>query len=228
MADPVKLSTIVTRIQRLADMENATDFVSTTFIKDLVNQSLAELIDLLRSHFGQEYHRKSHALSIVSGTRSYPLPSDFLALLYAEMELSTSDTRRIHPYTIHTASHARTLHGLDPIFYRIGERGSSNARMIDFLPSPTASHTINIYYIPTAPQLVNDDDTFDAVNGWEDYIVWDVVAALLAKEESDMSYAIGKRESIKRRIESLAGATDQGSPEVIGDVQSHHFEPPYA
>lgn len=209
-------------------MENATDFASTTFIKDLVNQSLAELIDILRSHFGQEYHRKSHAIDIESGTEAYPLPSDFLALLYAELETSSTETRRIFPYNIHNASHARTLPGLDPIFYRIGQRGTSNARMIDFLPPPTGDNTVNIYYIPVAPQLVNDDDTFDAVNGWEDYIVWDVVAALLNKEESDMSYAIGKRESVKHRIESLAGATDQGSPDVIGDVQSQHFEPPYA
>lgn len=228
MADPVKLSTIVTRIQRLADMENATDFASTAFIKDLVNQSLAELIDILRSFFGQEYHRKSHPIAITSGTRAYPLPADFLALLWAELEVSTNETSRIHPYTVHSASHARTLHGTDPIFYRIGERGPSNARMIDFLPEPTGTHAVVLYYIPTAPQLLNDEDTFDAVNGWEDYIVWDVVAALLNKEESDMSYAISKREMIRKRIESLAGATDQGSPDRIGDVQSQHPEPPYA
>lgn len=227
MADFVKLSDIRTRIRRLADMENATDFASNAFINDLINHSIQDLIDLLRSHFGHEYHRKKYTFTTASGTRTYLLPSDFLALLWMEVEFSNNRSAMLRPYNIHDAARMRSIYWPNPIYYRMGERDSTGNRLVDFIPTPSSAYTINLYYLPVAKQLVNDDDRLDTVHGWDDYIVWDVVAQLLAKEESDPTFALQQRADVVKRIESLAGATDQGHPDRVGDVQTDDWSWPY-
>jgi hypothetical protein len=233
MADPVTLLAIRTRVYALADLENAADFASTTVVNDLINQSLAELYDIMRSAYGQEYWRKSTTLTTVAGTSTYSLPADFLSLLYAEYVIGTSERVRLTPYNIHNATRIRNSgvwSNIDPIYYRLGMRTSattSETLLMEFLPTPTGVYSVEVYYVPTMKELSGDTHVVDAVSGWEDYAVWDVVASLLQKEESDASFAIMKRDNIRARIEALAGNRDQGSPEYVSDVEEDYRLPPW-
>ena len=233
MAAPVTLLTIRTRVLALADLENAADFASTTVVNDLINDSLAELYDLLRSAYGQEYHRKSTTITTANGTATYSLPSDFLSLLYVEYVISQAERVRLTPYTIQNATKIRnagTWSNIDPVYYRLGLRTStttSETLLIEFLPTPTGVYSVDVHYVPTAKVLSGDTHVFDAVAGWEAYTVWDVVAALLQKEESDASYAMMKRDAVKARIMELAGARDQGSPEYMADTEEDYTLPPW-
>jgi hypothetical protein len=40
-----------------------------------------------------------------------------------------------------------------------------------------------LWYLPVAADLVDDADTFDGVAGWENWVVWDVVCQLAARDQ---------------------------------------------
>lgn len=225
MASSVSLATIRTRIRRLADMEDTDDLASDAVLNEIINSSYKELIDVLRSCFGHEYDRKSFTIT-TDTSDTYALPDDFLSLLWVEMEAQTGLAVRLHPFSIHNAASYSNTNSSYPLAYRVGRHDPGGhakpVRGIEIRP-PVSGYTLTLWYVPIPDSLDNDNDTFDSVNGWEDYIVWDGVAQLLAKEESDPSFAVRKKAEVEMRIRSLAGSTDQGFPDTVGDVQGNRW-----
>ncbi len=46
-----------------------------------------------------------------------------------------------------------------------------------------------LWYLPLLADLVNDSDTFDGVAGWENWVVWDVVCQLAARDQYEAASA---------------------------------------
>jgi hypothetical protein len=67
---------------------------------------------------------------------------------------------------------------------------------------------------------VNAGDTFDGVNGWEDWACYGAAVDMLNKEESlEQAQALqAQRAVLDSQIDALAGNRDAGMPEVVGDV----------
>lgn len=89
---------------------------------------------------------------------------------------------------------------------------------IRFTPTPTGATSITIWYIPHAPVLVSSTDVWNGFNGWEEYAIVDAAIKCLEKEESDTGSLEMRKQRLIMRIQSLAGARDQGFPEQVTDV----------
>ena len=77
-----------------------------------------------------------------------------------------------------------------------------------------------MWYIPRCPELVADDDEFNGISGWEEYVIVDVAIKMLQKEESDTSVLAAQKANLKKRIEQMSSDRDTGIAETITDVRS--------
>jgi hypothetical protein len=87
-----------------------------------------------------------------------------------------------------------------------------------FVPQPSGVQTIRVWYAPQAADLSSDSDTFQGINGWEEYIIVDVCIKMLTKEESDPSIFAAQKAALIQRIEEMKVMRDIGTPGKIGDV----------
>ena len=91
MTDYVALTTLRTLSRQRADMENS-QFVSANEWREYINRGYAELYDLLTtSASSEDYFLNSNIFSLVSGTKTYDLPSDFYKMRGVDQIPSRSD-----------------------------------------------------------------------------------------------------------------------------------------
>lgn len=77
MTDIVSLSEIRLLAQQRADMENS-QFITADEWRRMINRAYAELYDLIvTSANSEDYFLTSGTISLVSGTATYDLPTDF-------------------------------------------------------------------------------------------------------------------------------------------------------
>lgn len=188
-------------------------FVTDSELNEYINQSLAELYDRLVGSRGQEYYAAEQVIT-TTGVEAYALPATHYETLYVELE--DSGTRfRLGSYSMHERA---SLIGSSasnpgrPVAFRI------LAGNITFLPAPTAGYTIRHWYVPACPRLASDSDSFDGVDGWEEYAIWRSVAYVQQKEQLDPSFALSFVTSLGQRIDRLAPFRATQNTERVTDV----------
>jgi len=194
-----------------------TEFITDSELNTYINASITELYDMLVAT-NEDYYTKLPVpeYTVSSGANTLDLPTDFYKLRGIDLKLGT-DYIPLYQYNfternaVQRSDLARFL--IDaPVQYRV--IGSK----IFFLPESEAPGTYKLWYVPRFTKLSLDADTFDGINGWEEYVIVDVVIKMLNKEESDVSPFIKAKEDLIKRINSMAGDRDLGSPEKISDV----------
>ncbi len=219
MAAPQTLDDMRTRVRELANMETqaASGFVTDDELRRRLNEALKGVYDLLIEARGQEYYIVSTAIPLASGTASYALPADF----YQGAGIVVSDGSNYHQMatwemqelaTLYTIT-AQTSGSIYNLRYRY--QGSN----VVFYPIPGAAWTVGLHYIPAMTELVLGADTFDGVNGWEQWAVLTAAIDILNKEESDTSALMVERSMVEARIRKLAGSKDAGRASRITDVR---------
>jgi len=216
MAKNVALSVLRTRARQRADQENS-GFISDTELNYLLNVSCAELYDLLLAAYDDEYFSDTDTFNTVSGTEQYSLPADFYKLLGVDLVLSSSQLVPLQKFTFGDRDRYKSplfnLQGSDLFRYRL------NASNIIFAPIPTGVKTIKLTYVPAMPALSQDADTFDGVNGWEEYAIIDAAIKMRIKEETSVQELIYEKNSIKKRIETMRNNRDAGDPAKITNTR---------
>jgi hypothetical protein len=145
------------------------------------------------------------------------MPSDFLALVGVDVTVSGSTTIEARPINFNERARffqdTSGWHSYREIYYSI-----EGPRLV-FFPTPRAVHSVTIWYVPCAPTLSADGDTFDGINRWEHWVVIDAAIQLMAKEETDTSALVLERERMEREIVALARHRDRGYPDTARDVR---------
>lgn len=189
MARTVTLASLRSQAQQRADMEN-TDFLTGAEWNVNINNSATELYDLLTTVF-EDYYFDTHSIT-TSGTDTYPLPDDFYKLLGVDQLFASGQSGTVKPF-------------------QFGERNS-------YRPYTGSNEALTLSYIPVMPALTQDSDTFDGINGWEEFIVIDAAIKALIKEESDVSTLMAQKAAIVRRINECAPNRDAGMPDRVTDI----------
>lgn len=187
-------------------MENS-QFVTDAELTNYINGSIQELYDVLVSK-SEDYFVTSATITTDGTNKTYNLPSTFYKLLgvdYLLNGISTSMQRFVFHDRNRFYQNARVLR------YRIV--GST----IRFEPLP-APQDITVWFIPAFTKLVADGDTFDGVNGWEEYVILDSAIKVLNKEESDPSPLMAEKAEALKRIDDLSKIRDQSFPERVTDI----------
>jgi hypothetical protein len=202
-----------TRARESADMTDSL-FVSDSELTTYINASAQELYDLLVSSYTDIYTIES-ASQTPTSEAIITLPTDFYKLRGVDYRISTSEWVDVQQFSFQERNNNNSLamgsfDRLTDVRYRL--TGSK----ILLTPSEKAlNNTFKIWYIPKMVELSADSDTFDGVNGFEQYIVIDAAIKMLTKEESDASGLILQKKQLKERIETMSQNRDAANPEVI-------------
>lgn len=218
MAATRTLAELRTEARQRADMEQDDDFVTDTELTRMVNQSIRELYDLLLESLGHEYFYTSASISIVAGTQAYSLPTAFYQLLGVDLVISATENMALRPFQFHERN--EDMYGMG-WGYPDGPRYRIMGSQIHFRPAPTASDTVTVHYIPYPTSLSADGDTFDGINGWEEYVIVDCAAKMIEKEEGEAAPLYKRKAELMQRIQGQASKRDAGFPDAVIDIHAN-------
>lgn len=225
----VGATTLITMVNAAADRADMPTPTTTTFVPkstwvQYVNAACQELHEKLAEAYGSDYRVATESTITTDGTNStFALPTDFFKLLGVDLLLSNvtvnNQTNRISLRRFnfadrnkYTLPNIQTLWGRTNMVYRL--RGDN----LWLTPLPAANQTIYVIYVPRFTPLVNDADSFDGINGWEEWVVNDAAMKALAKEESDISQVAALQAKQEERLTHVIENRDAGMPATTVDV----------
>lgn len=235
----MSLATLRRRSQEKADRVNS-PFVSTGEWNAFISLALYELYDLLIDVY-KNYNIAAPANFQTNGQQyMFPLPdgaltftnrltgSTFIAppfyrLLGLDLAINTAQNAWVsmgkfnfqerNDYVYPNSN--STIYG---VWSMRAEIVGSNLMII---PTPSATQTISIWYIPRLPEMVADTDYTDGlgISGWLQYAIVRAGKYALDKEESDTTKLDAELIYLKGRIEESAINRDAGIPPTIQRVR---------
>jgi len=188
---------ILDRAKQESDNVNSS-FVATAEWTNYITQSYLELYGLVAQAYGNDYFVASPFNITTDGTNFlYDLPDDFFKLLGVDLQVQASSIWvTLKPFAFNDRN-------------RFGLVNS---------PIPMAGQTLRMWYVPTPPTFDSGDDLPFNLEMWSEYIVIDAAMKALAKEESDVSVLMARKQAIINRINSEAENRDVGNPSRIVDI----------
>lgn len=210
MARTVTLTALTSRIRERGEF--ASGYISDAVLKDWINESIAELYDLICS-VSKDYYLSSQTVTVSSGTNSYDLATAFYKCIGVDIIDGSGQTRNMQRYNFSERNQYQNS-GSDKTVTRYRVQGSK----LYLEPTPTYSGSITVWYVPVPTLLSATTDTLDGILGWDEYVVLDVLMKCAAKEESDVSVFAAQKEAVKKRILNMASERDVGEAPRVRDV----------
>ena len=177
-------------LQLRTDVANQCDFVvgtTTRYTPALLNRLINQSIQRFRERVSAE--GMTHFLVATSGT---------LAGQTSPYAFEVLDLSSVTPSVVRTYGFDVTINGMvRTLAHRpFNERNEYSdlgpgvpvawsqfqTRTLAVMPS-RGGDPYTVWYLPVLADLVNDSDTFDGVSGWENWVVWDVVTQLAARDQ---------------------------------------------
>lgn len=222
MANLVSKSTLRTSVRYRADQENSS-FISDSEIDYYVDRAVRALYDKLVDAFGDEYYSSSSTISVTSSTDTYALPATFYKMQAVRLLVDTNRYVRLTKATLYEIDNTYP----DPSAWTVSWIPQMRCRLkyrllggnIVFLPFPAGSRTIKIHFAPVWAGFANDADTFDFVDGWDEYVVLCAAIKCLNKEESDPGPLLQEKMDMEMRLQNMIKNRDLGEPQRIYDAQ---------
>jgi hypothetical protein len=230
MAYPVSLVSMMQTVRQRTNLEGATAFITDQELTGYINGSLAEWYDEVRgTTWGGQYFRSIYPFQTIptqayQGAQNppvgsyYPLPPDFVSLTSCDVFITPNQVISCRAFQEEQRNMFRwyPVGWLfdTPIFYQLW------AGNIVFVPAPQSTFSVQINYVPTSPQLFNPSDTFDSINGWEEYVILDAaIKCLLKTGRMDMIQVFDARKAEqKERIRAMAPRRDMQTAEVVHEI----------
>lgn len=205
-------------------MENS-GFITDAEFNTYINSSWKELYDLLVSAYGNDYFANPNpfAISVQNNVKLYDLPSDFYKLIGVDLVLGTNRILKLRPYQFNERDQYQTGAYWSSVIGNFGPRYRIVKNKIEFVPVADGAWTINLWYIPTANNLVLDTDVMDGVNGWEEYVILDVCIKALNKQDLSPMAFVYQKKDMKERIEGMKENRDAGMSFRVSDVNSMDY-----
>lgn len=197
-------------------------FIENDELNFYINQSIAELHDMLVQSYGSDYYVKTASFTTTNSQDNYDLSTvitddDFYKLRAVDAQINNNDWTTIQRFNFNERNRLQNTTGWSYL-------GISNVRYrligneIIFSPAPDNNTNIKLWYVPRAVILSDDADTYNDFNGWIEYVIVDCAIKMLNKEESDVSVLLNDKALLKRRIEEVANNRDVENCESIQDI----------
>lgn len=208
MARTRTLSQLREEAYRRADCEGAYDRHVQADVDRDINQGASAFWDEMIAVCGGDFLQTTGSITTTASTSSYSLdalsPRFYMLLAVRLNETGGYPLRKFNTHEEAALREADSSNGR-PTHYQLRRTGAGALSLV-VLPEHSAGLTLSLNYVPGWVDLVDDDDTFDGVNGWEEYIVAyaaqkmakrDGESELVAECEADMTKALSR---IKRVI----------------------------
>ena len=198
MAKNVTLANLRTLARLEADFVNS-QFFSDSDVNLLINRSADQFYNLVVAS-DEDYYRSSSTISLVSGTDSYTLPADFFKVARVRAQIGSS-----------------------PNFYEEILRFNDSERDYYSISAATIpTMTVLLEYIPARADLVNDSDTMDFINGFDELVITDAAIKMKDREESDTNVLMTRKNELINQLEATIKDRDMANPSVTTDVMKQH------
>lgn len=217
----ILVSTITDSAVDLADMRNS-QFIdqSSAAGSELLRYANMAYKDLYQQVIlaKEFYYTTTASFQITGGTASYPLPSDFYKL--DGVDLALDDSGRfltLTPFMFKERNKFRSGLALSVAPYGQVFKYMLVGNSIQFVPLPSQSSTIQLWYTPEPTTIRSLADTLSLPIGSDEYMSLYIACAMLAKEESDTSQLNAKRLEVLDQLKNSLKDRDQGSASYIVD-----------
>ncbi len=208
--------------QQRSDMVN-NEFITTQEWNSYINLSYCELYDILVQVYGDDYFVAPRYSFVTDGRvpSLYPLPQDIYKLLGVDLGINPGQNSYVTMRKFMFQNRNKFQFNNVPIGYygnlNIEYRMVGNK--LDLIQSPASGQTVVLWYVPRPRTLLADNDLFEGISGWEEYIVVDAAIKALIKEESDTTALMMVKEGLRQRITAAATNRDAGMPDTVTDVR---------
>lgn len=220
MARTITLADLRTKSRQRANKEGS-GFIQNPELNGYINDSATKLYDLLVGAYGNDYYAKSASITTIFNQELYDVPEDFYKLLGIDYILGPQQFLTLKPYQFNERNRFRIGTFWNAIRGVAGPRYRLTVNKLSFLPVPDAGYNLELHYIPACPVMVDDTDTFDGINGWEEFIILDAAMKMLKKEETDTSDLQREFDAITLRINTMAENRDAGQSFRVTDVRGN-------
>lgn len=200
------VNSLITRIRQRSDQINSQTFDDATELRLWVHGSLSQLYDILGQR-SSNYYSTCRPLSLISGQEAYSMPSDFRNLHDIFMLYNGGKSRlRIKPFNVDDFG-APT----GTLSYRIMRN------LLYLQPTPMADYynALEIHYTPQYRAPLLDYSSIDEVlpNGWEEWVVLDVLQKMCVKARLlNMQDILQSKQQIESRLLVSACNRDAYAP----------------
>lgn len=218
----VTLAELRLQARQRADMQK-TNFISDAELNSYINNSIAELYDLMCEAYGEDYYVEELEFA-TDGTNSYSLPDDFYELKRVDLKLDNINWVTVPRFRLNQQNM------LDSSTY-VAYGGSCSVRYrlvggnIKLSPAPASGSTVRLLYVPLPVKLVDDTDTLNDFNAYSEYVIVDACIKMLTKEESDPSIFASQKMALDKRIRDKAQNRDAAMPDCISDIYDETYWP---
>lgn len=218
----ITVQNIVDTAITLADMKYS-QFIDTsglpgTELVNYVNMAYKDLYQqiILAKEF---YYTTTTSFSLVSGQSVYSLPDDFYKLDGVDIQINAGNQNNkftLRPSTFLERNRYNN-YGVIPVA-PVGQvyRYILYASSIEFIPIPSGSNTIIMYYTPE-PVTVTFDTELNMPIGSDEYMSLYCARMMLAKEETDTAPFDQKMMLVKDQICNSFKDRDEGSQTYVVD-----------
>ncbi len=217
-------SSIVTLGELKKRVLEKADMVDSPFIDDtdgdselvrVIQQSYRSLYNVIATTYKDYFIGDPVTFSIASGASTFTLDATFLKLAGVDRDLGGGQWRKIRAFNFAERNNQndRLYRNYYPVIrYRIiGNR-------LMFTPAEQAAGDYRYWFTPKPIVPIDEDDTIEGYNGWDDFIVVDAAIKCLVKEESDVSVLLMERNQLRQDIIENAMIRDESEVDVIQDV----------
>lgn len=214
---------IILQAQQRSDLVGS-GFITTSEWQSMANASLQQLFEKLVEAYGNDYWVQTpFAITTDGQADHYALPTDFFKLLGVDLQISNAGAQTSSGWiTIWRFNFAQrnqfTLPNIQTLWGRTNCKYRLSGGNIWFTPLPQAAQPMRLWYAPRFVPLVNSSDSFDGINGWEEWAVNDIAMKALAKENSPMDGVQALQAVQNDRLASIIENRDAGSPATTVDV----------
>lgn len=195
--------------------ENSAD-ITDTVLMDYLNKALVRGRELIVKAWRDYFTVPGPTFSVVAGASTYGLPSDFAQLRKVERAKDSSLTQwePVHPMQLEDSTrHQRP----GSRRYRYWLSGQTN--QLTLAPPPgNSTDQLRIWYIPRAPQFVNDTDTITIqVDAEFELYVSLALRKCKLREDLDVSEIDRTIADCVTRLSDMAEVRDASEPFYLGD-----------
>lgn len=219
----VSIETLMTRVRRLADIENALDRFPDAEVQDYVQRGLARWHRTLAQEFSG-FWKTSTTIVVAPGSNlirigSVSIPTDipdFLSLVRLQFQdgSAPSGWRQVLPVQEDEMEQFSSVQGWGrPRGYML------QSDSIFLFPETDAGGTYRVWYVA---KWVDHDDPADAIEDWDDWVqlaVFDAAIAIKRKDEDEVNDLLQEREALAAEVRAAAAARNVGGATHTTNVQ---------
>jgi len=215
------LSELITETRDRADMPTEA-FIDDTELTNMINRSYHTLYDMCILAMGVESFLDGYEFDTVATQTEYGLPSSFYK--FVGIDLKTSGVWHSLARYNHSDRN-KYLNSTD--FFVDGKpriRYNLKKNIFNLIPAPPDGYNCKVHYVPQITELATGTDSIDSAipESFVEYIIVDVAAKMLIKEESPADELLQEKQQIMQKIQA-AGLREFDTPEASQDADNTLF-----